>query len=399
MSYFHRIVSAGLLLFGCFACKEEVNIPVSPATAFNYTDSSAANPNHARYQALVDKYVKKGYPGLLVAIYSPQHGQWLGAGGYARIEEREKMRVTNIHYIESVTKTFTAVAVMMLVEEGKLGLDKPMKTYLPEFYWKNVPNGEQVTVRQLLNHTSGIPSYTDNLKFISDAFNNYTLPISPEDYIRYVKGKKALFAAGTDYSYSNTNYTLLAKIMDNVTGNHAVFMQQRIFDALDLKHTYYHATPGYPQPSGLVNAYFDRLADGKIENVSDVQNKFTASFIGEDGMLSNVYDLTVFIRALFNGQLVKPATLREMQQFRQLSLEGPEGWNGYGLGIARLPTLQGIFLGHGGSLIGGRTHLYYFPDTGVAFAAAINAGVYAKGPLADSFDTEFLRDLARVAAE
>jgi len=399
MAYFHRIIYVGLLLLWCSGCKEEVNIPVSPATTFNFADSSTANPNHARYQALVDKYVKKGYPGLLVSIYSPRYGQWLGAGGYARIEDQQKMRVTNIHYIESVTKTFTAVAVMMLVEEGKVRLDEPMKTYLPEFYWKDVPNGEQVTIRQLLNHTSGIPSYTENLKFISDTFNNYTLPITPEDYIRYVKGKKALFAAGTEHYYSNTNYTLLAKIMDYVTGNHTVFMQQRIFDALGLKHTYYRATPSYPQPPGLVNAYFDRLADGRIENVSDVQNKFTASFIGEDGMLSNVYDLTVFIRALFNGQLVKPTTLREMQQFIQLSLEGSEGWNGYGLGIARLPTPQGIFIGHGGSLVGGKTHLYYFPDTGVAFAAAINAGVYAKGPLAESFDTEFLQELMRVAAE
>lgn len=399
MSYFPRIMVAGLMLLWCSGCKDVINIPVSPATAFNFSDSSAANPNHARYQALVDKYVKKGYSGLLVSIYSPRYGQWLGAGGYARIEDREKMRVTNIHYIESVTKTFTAVAVIMLVEEGKIGLDEPMKTYLPELYWKELPNGEQVTIRQLLSHTSGILSYADNLKFISDAFNNYNIPITTEDYIRYVKGLKALFAPGTDFSYSNTNYTLLAKIMDYVTGNHAVFMQKRIFDALGLKQTYYHATPGYPQPPGLVNAYFDRLADGRIENVSDVQNKFTASFIGEDGILSNVYDLTAFIRALFNGQLVKPATLREMQQFRQLTEDSPEGWNGYGFALARRPTPKGIMIGHGGSLIGGKTHLYYFPDTGVAFAASINAGVYAKGPLADSFDKEFLQELAQVAAE
>ncbi|HEX8546272.1 MAG TPA: serine hydrolase domain-containing protein [Cytophagaceae bacterium] len=400
---FLRNLAFSLLLVSCLACKKEIEIPVSPGKAFGFRDSSAANPKHARYRALVDKYVRKGYTGLIVSIYSPQYGQWLGAGGYARIENREKMDIANIHYIESVTKTFTAVAVMMLVEEGKIRLDEPMKTYLPEIYWKDISNGDRITVRQLLDHSSGITNYTENLKFISDAFNEYTIELTTEDYINYIKHKKALFEPGTKYSYSNADYTLLAKIMDNVTGDHASFMQKRIFDAIGLKHTYYHASPSYPKPDGLINSYFDRLGNGKVENVSDVQNKFTASFIGEDGMLSNVYDLTVFSTALFNGQLLKPSTLAQMQQFRSISQDSfdyeESGWTGYGLGLARRPTPQGDMIGHGGSLIGGRTEMYYFPSTGVAIAAAINVGAYAGGPLVDTFPKEFLRELAEMASE
>jgi D-alanyl-D-alanine carboxypeptidase len=394
------LISQSVLFAAVFftaACKETIEEPVTQVSPLAFSDSSRANLKNSRYQAVLDKYVKKGLPGVVTAILTPKEGIWLGASGYARLENKEPMQPNQIHYLASVTKMYTATAIMLLVERGKINLDEKMSAYIPGKYWTKLTNGDRITVRQLLNHTSGLHDYTESTQFISDAFNDYTAKLTADDYIAYVYSKPSLSEPGAEWHYSNVNYILLAKIIDYVTGeDHSRFISSAIIQKLGLQNTYYKNEAGYPKPKGLVNSYMDRYGNKTLENASDVQNKFTESFIGEDGVLASSYNMALFIKALFSGKLVKSETLQTMmtwKTFPQNSL-----WDGYGLGLGRRATNRGYCIGHSGSLIGTQSALYYFPDRNIAIATMTNVGQFANSPYETTFK-ELFNELIEVAVE
>jgi D-alanyl-D-alanine carboxypeptidase len=122
---------------------------------------------------------------------------------------------------------------MKLVEEGRISLDSSIRTYLPVAICDRIANANQATVRQLLNHTSGIRSFTGEPEYLSDVITNRGQGMTTQKNLEYVYDKPALFPIGTDFAYSNTNYVLLAMIIDRVAGtNHADFFDQRIFRPL-----------------------------------------------------------------------------------------------------------------------------------------------------------------------
>ncbi|MBD2768891.1 beta-lactamase family protein [Hymenobacter sp. BT664] len=382
------------------ACRDH-DRPVDPAPE-DYCHAPAnqeGHPKAAQYQALLDSYVQKGLPGVVLLVKTPRDGLWIGAAGKANRETGEAMTRCSLNYPQSIAKSFTATAMMMLVEEGKVRLDARISEYLPQRIISAITNADRVTLRQLLQHTSGIYNYLDDEGFQADALANLNNPnrtYTTEEYLSYAAGKPAYFEPGTAYKYSDTNYELAALIIDQVTGrNHADMFTERIFRPLGLRDIYYKNEPGYPTPRGLVASYANDPRDGSLINVSNFQTRSVRSFIGDDGLISSAYDLARFVEALGKGQLVKPESLRQMTQWVNTYSTTPNVQ--YGLGLYKFDTPYGIAFGHDGDGLGAGAQMFYFPDSGVTYVAFTNIGTFLPGPAARLFQRELQADVQRLA--
>lgn len=379
-------------MIASFSCrKAELHEPVSSNCNLSFADSSANHPKNLIYQALLDKYVKAGLPGLVVLISAPNEGLWIGSSGYARIEDKTPMKKCNIVYSASIGKTYCAVAIMKLFDDGKLNLDDRINLYLSHEICDNIPNGNTVTIRNLLGHTSGIPNFDNATRFISDVLNN-PFSISTDDLIRYEYGKKSLFQPGEGYEYSSTGYELLALIIDNITGeSHSKYYTSHIFQPNGLNNTYYKNEIAFPTPDGLVNCYFDRLGNGKIENVSDINNYLTQVFTGSDGILASVYDYYLFIEALMKGNLVSAQSLQQMTNWHDTYSSKPN--IKYGLGLYQIETKYGYKVGHDGDAMGAAADVHYFPDHDVTIVTATNMGTFLDTDLSLKYNKDFQDEL------
>ncbi len=364
-----------LLLWICLvlthaACKMDINDPVEAPNGF-WDASLNTHPKGAAFQKLLNDYVKRGLPGLVMFVKSPE-GIWNGAAGYARLETRERMTPMHLHHSASIAKTYTATAVMMLVDEGKIAVDAKINTYLPGKITDKIGNGNEATVRHLLNHTSGIRDWQNDeiisdLDFFNDPYGVYT----PETLLAYISGKPAYFPAGSQYDYSNTNYLLLTLIMDHVLGeSHANFVSKRIIKHLGLENTYYKNEPGYPRPPGLVNSYEDQFGNGSLMNITDLVIQSAKRYWGQAGYIASSYDYARFIEALFNGELVSDASLQEMMP--------GANFPSYGFGMFLRITPYGRGIGHDGGDPGTQTHRLYFPDSKTTLVLLTNAGNQGK---------------------
>src|SRR5918998_791760 len=198
-------------------------------------------------------------PAVVLGVAHPG-GSWRGAdrtverGGSAHVPSDASFR------IGSITKVFVAVVVLQLVEEGTLGLDDQVSSHLPGYTL------EPATIRQLLNHTSGIPDYTLAAGFNKELLEHRDRRWTAAEVIALVQGKEPQFPAGTGYAYSNTDYILLGEAINSVTGTSwAHQVRRRILDPLQLKGTY---IAGFePAPKPVVPGYFDADNDGHVENI------------------------------------------------------------------------------------------------------------------------------------
>lgn len=324
------------------------------------------HPSGATFQELLDRHVREGLPGVVLYVRTPA-GVWNGAAGYARIEGGDPMLPTHLHHAASVTKMYTATAVMLLAEDGLVNLDRGIMQYLPEWAYADVPNGTTATVRQVLGHTSGIPDFSDSFAYelgtLNDPFGDY----SPKRLLQYVAGESALFAPGGGYFYSNTDYVLLALLIEQVTGeDHADVISQRILQPLGLTRTFYKGEPGFPTPVGLVNSYQDLLGDGRIANVSDLAAHAAETGFGQAGLIASASDFATFLEALLGGSILGPESLSDMQEHTRCQC--------YGLGLSFIDTPYGVGIGHDGADVGTRTQVRYFPASDATLVLLANGG-------------------------
>ncbi len=387
-------VISTLVFFSVYSCKKaELNEPVSSDCSLAFADSSANNPKNSTYQAVLDKYVKKGLPGLVVLIRTPNEGLWIGASGYARIEDNTPMKKCNIVYSGSIAKTYTAVAIMFLYEEGKIKLDDKINQYLSKDICDNIPNGNKATIRQLLSHTSGIPNLDSDPGFVSKILNE-PFSITRQNVLKIMYGEKPLFKPGEGYEYSSTGFELLTHIIDEVTGEpHGSYFTSHIFMPLGVQNTY-KSEEDLPKPEGLINAYFDRLGDGKIENVSDINYHLTEILSGASGIMASIYDYYVFNEALFKGNLLAKETLDQMTVWHDTYTSKPK--NKYGLGLYRIETKYGYKVGHDGDGIGEGTDMFYFPEYDITIVTATNLGTFLDTDLSRKYNNDFQDELLDV---
>lgn len=325
-------------------------------------------PNkYKKIQQYIDKAVNSGLSGVVISIHHPKFGNWTGVSGYANEETKLLMRPDHIMALASISKTYTATAVMLLVEEGKIGLDDKINKYLPEEIVNHLANGNQLSIRHMLNMSSGLVNYeqdsTLNAQYLSGQLRLDTIS-KLEMLQRTVFEKPAKCPPGNCFYYSSTNYLLLAMIMDNVlNGYHGDYYEEKIFKPLGLTNTYYRNTP----PKNHVQTYGDFNKDGIQENITDKTIETTNWFVGDDGIYASSEEAILFMEALMSGKIVNANSLKEMKTIV---------FNEYGLGLEYdkgFPFRE--LIGHSGSGIGTRTDLYHFPKQGMTVAILTNSGL------------------------
>jgi D-alanyl-D-alanine carboxypeptidase len=327
-------------------------------------------------QKAVDELVSHGVPGCAVSIYSNE-GWWNTSAGYAKIENKLSMQTCHLQYLQSVAKTYLAVGIMKLVEQGRVNLDSSITSYLPSKYNRYIPEPESITVRMLLNHTSGIPEYNFAPKYVSRLIQHPEYQFTPETYLRNIENKPLDFRPGSQFSYRNTNYLILALMTDAITGDHAKYLDEVIFKPLGLTETFYRGDAGYLNYPNLVNSYWDRYSDGILENASFLQRNNVAALIGDDGIVATPKDAVKFLRGLMEGKIISPTTLELMKTWEKDADGNPT----YGLGLDYALFHKQVAYGHSGGGIGAGCQLYYFPEKGIYIFAAINLGTVTDSPL------------------
>ncbi|MGW3328004.1 serine hydrolase domain-containing protein [Streptomyces virginiae] len=248
--------------------------------------------------------------------------------------------------VGSTTKTFTAVVVLQLVSEGKVGLDDKVDTHLPGLVRGEGIDGRGITVRQLLQHTSGIPDYE---KEVDNAFLQRRY-LEPRDILDIALRKKADFAPGTSWAYSNTNYVLAGLIVQRVTGRPlAEEVDKRVVRTVGLRHTSFPIAGDTTIRERHPRGYHRESAGAPWRDVTDIDP--SASWAAGQ-MISTNSDLNRFYTALLAGELLEDAQLAEMRTTVPLGDTGA----GYGLGIMSRPlSCGGLYWGHGGDIMGYET--------------------------------------------
>ena len=327
--------------------------------------NEASGPSLQQVQAALDAAVEAGAPGIMLVIRGPDSIELL-TSGEASIERGRPMRGDDLFRIASVTKSFTAALVMMLVADGALSLDDTVADLAPDL----LEHGDEVTVRQLLGHTSGLPDYTKVDVFGERAGSGATL--SPQLVLGLVAHRRPLFRPGSDYEYSDTDNIVLGMIVEIVTGN--TFedeLRSRILDPLGLDQTILATSFRYPKPH-LEGYQFD--ADSREpENVTDVRIHPDGAW-ASGAIISTVGDVSRFFGALFRGELVPAELLGQMMVTvpGAGSPPGP-GNNNAGLGIFGWEVSCGEIWGHTGSWPGFRVLGAASPDGSSALAMVVNA--------------------------
>lgn len=296
-----------------------------------------------------------GTPGVIARV-DRNHQHWSGTAGVADLEQR-RPRIPAEHLrIGSITKTFTAVTLLMLEAEGQLSLDDSVARWLPGVLDRNGYDGRSITVRQLLNHTSGVNDVLSDEGFLSryigEAFFDHRFDDwTPRQLVDIAISHPPLFEPGTGWGYSNTNYLLAGMIIEAATGtSYADAVEGALLRPLRLEGT---TLPGrsavMPQPHAQAySTLFNSAPDAGIYNVTE----FNPSLAGAGGeMISTARDLNRFMAKLMNGSILPPRQQREL-------LTGIDTGNGYryGLGLQTYSLSCGTFWGNDGDVFGSVTY-------------------------------------------
>jgi D-alanyl-D-alanine carboxypeptidase len=320
-------------IFIClFSCKEDEKIePAFYDCNLSFADSSASNVNNDKYQALLDDITGSGVPGILMCVYKPAEGVWIGASGKADLANGLDLKACNITRAGSTVKSFTSVTILKLAEEGKINLDDKASDYLTSSLIKNIENADVATIRQLLNHSSGIFNYIQDLRFQTASLNDLVKEWKPDELLEYARNKEPYFKPGEDVSYSNTNYILLGKIIETVEVKpfYEVF-GEKIFTPLNLSLTSFAATN--PVPDGIIRGYVDFYSNFDVMNATYYSgwDYYTA----DGGLISNPYDLFVFLQSVMDEEIINSASYEAMTQWVTPKEQDPEFYTiHYGLGL------------------------------------------------------------------
>ncbi|MEU9998652.1 serine hydrolase domain-containing protein [Streptomyces sp. NPDC050848] len=325
-------------------------------------------PDHTATQRALDAAVAEGVPGAVAQARSGRTA-WTGTAGERGGQDRYR--------VGSITKTFVATVLLQLQAEGRLDLDDPVEKWLPGVVRGNGHDGRKITVRQLLNHTSGVYSVTSDPGFQQKVFgpeflrNRYDT-WTPEQLVEIAMTHKPDFAPGTSWNYSNTNYVLAGMVIEKATGRpYGKEVERRIIKSLKLRATSVPGTKAkMPQPSS--RAYSKLSIDPSATKIHDVTelNPSLAYAAGE--MISDSNDLQTFYRALLKGKLLPKGELREMTQAVPVGAENPEFHYGLGLMRQKLSCGKEVW-GHGGGIHGSSSEAVATRDGEHSLAMNFNA--------------------------
>ena len=344
--------------------------PGASETPSPVATGSASSAEKEQVLSAAQNLVDGGFPAALTAVRDKDGNTIGAAAGVGNLETGEAPPLDGEVRIGSNTKTFTAVVTMQLVQEGKITLDEPIETYLPGLIHGEGIDASKITVRQLLQHTSGLPEYTDYIGLEDKVFENRDIYYSPRDLIDIALSKPAAFEPGSQFRYTNTNYIVLSLLAEKVT--HRPLAEQitkRIIEPLGLTHTYLPG-PGEENIRGTHPHAYTRNNQGQLE---DITRQDPSAAGGAGAMISTPSELTKFLQATFNGTLLNQDSITEMKKTVEASdLIGVPG-SGYGLGIFSMPlSCGGEAWGHSGGIPGYGSYNMVGPD-GTAMALTVTA--------------------------
>lgn len=343
----------------------------TPAVSASPVPASAPSSRPpAGVQAALDQVVAAGAPGA-IALVRVGDRTYRYSSGYGDLATQTPIRVGDRSRIGGVTKTFTATVVLQLVGQRVLKLNDSVEKWLPGVF----PNGAGITIRQLLNHTSGIYDYAQDDRVFAPYFESgdLTMPFDPREGIRFAAEHGPLYAPGTGWNYSNTNYLLLAMIVEAATGNSiGTELRRRIFRPLGLDHTSYATSS---QISGsYIHGYWIIGGPDPVDFTP-----LSPTLLGAAGaILSDAQGVATFYRALLRGRLLDAGQLRAMKTIDPVAVDPPGSIDagspggGWGLGLLRETFPCGDAWGHDSEIPGYTTAAWSSKDAGRQVVVVVN---------------------------
>jgi len=347
--------------------------------------------NTSKLQELVNDYVNKGLPGMILLVKNGD-STWQTAAGFSDVEKGIAMETTNELMIASITKMFVAVVTLRLQEEGKLDIDKPVSTFNCGYRFKNIPNAEKITIRHLLNHTSGLPDFIETSRFVTNLLDHPLNNWKKNDLLKFLANTRSEFIPGEKGKYSNSNFLLLSVILDEEfkdSIDHASLIKRNIIDPLLLDHTHYIDRKAPPKK--LARGYADLYCNNHLINLTHLN--IGGSGNGFSGMFSTVGDLSKFLDALLiKKTLLNDSSLEQMLRFTQDSEEKAVA---FGLGIWKDFQDTGadkFAYGHRGREAAYTADLFWFPTQDIMYVLMMNCGIGTDSSFKEKF-LEFRKEL------
>jgi D-alanyl-D-alanine carboxypeptidase len=318
-----------------------------------------------------------GFPGATMAVVLPEGKEFTVAAGLANLETRTLMRPTDRMLAGSIGKTLFATIFMRMISDGRMHLDDKISIWLKDEPWfHRLPNADDITVRMLMNHTSGIPEYAELPEFTKHLPENPDKDWPPEELLSYIFDRPAPFPAGQGWSYADANYLVLGIAAEKIL-HHTLYadIERTILKPLDLADTRPSTSrilpgliTGYSMPNSPFPFTGPILREGKV--AFNPKFEWTGG-----GFLSSSHDLARWAFELYGGKVLTAAELTEMEKGVPAKTgKGDE----YGLGVQIRHTDFGVTYGHGGWFPGYLSEMEYFPEYRVAIAMQINTDDFAK---------------------
>ncbi len=348
-----------------------------------------SQPNDKPLKEALVNGITLGIPGISVAIGKGDSIVWAGTAGYSDLTSKSLLKKNSQFGVGSITKTFVAVVILQLVEEGRLDLNKVPADYLDLSVIKSVPNSDKATLRQLLNHQSGIPTWEFQADWIRKGRGS-EMDVdhiwSKTETLHYIQDLPPDFEPGERYAYSNTNYTLLGLIIEKITGNDLmVEIRKRIFQPLGIKNTflnsfedtgkefvhhYHYATPQFGTIAGIHKA-FPEIRPYLVESTpANLSPEWAAG-----GMVSTASDLVKWVQGLRAGTLLGSTMGEELFTYYPPKEISPSPLN-YMQGIYKLKNYYKgkAVIGHSGGTLGFSAHMFWIENTDIVIVFLANVG-------------------------
>ena len=330
----------------------------------------------AALQSKLDEWHKAGsFPGATLGVVLANGESFGLAVGVSDRETKRAMLPTDRMLAGSVGKTFAAATALQLVKAGKIGLDDKIEKYLGSEPWfARLPNAKDITVRQLMNHTSGLVRYEFKEQFTKDLTANPEKVWKPAELVAYLLGEKAPFEAGKGWDYSDTNYIVLGMIIEKVTGRKFYDeANRRVLKPLKLTDTIPQDGPrlkgvvqGYAGPNNPYGGTDAMIVNGRF--AINPQFEWTGG-----GYVSTAHDLARWAKLFYEGKAFAPELLPQVVDGVSAPMLGRE--TKYGLAAIIRKTTVGTAYGHSGFFPGYMTDMMYFPEHKVAIAVQVNTSV------------------------
>lgn len=292
-------------------------------------------------------------PGAVAGVWVPSRGTWFVARGEADVKTGVPVKTGDEFRIASITKTFTATMVLILADEGKLSLDDKLSEYVP-----GIANSENITIRQLLNHTSGI-SDQDPTGVWAEYFSQTDRMLkrwTPMEVVQAYTGGVVQNEPGKQWEYSNAGYVALGMVIEEASGRSVPdFCQEKIAGPLGLENTY------FPTGAEIAGEHAHGYDGDKEVTRMDMSWDFTAG-----AMISTAHDLKVWAKAFATGELLSPEMREQQNTF--IDIPGREGNAKEGLG----PEWNRGWLGHSGANIGYQSEMWYYPEEDATVVVLMN---------------------------